>query len=212
MLKSIICAAALSLAAASSAYAGMIQSLIGDIDCFGLAKECAPGDRVMKDLGGRNYGEDLRGERDKAEALLTDVWRQPRKISWVHDYDLDGATALSAELQILVAGIANLNKAAQLRADDGTLLGKFRFRKQDDVLQMLTASVPLSLLDGSTGFSLKTGKQDGFIIDHMSLNIVTADNGAAATAIPAPASVALLAAGLAGLGWIQRRSRKALAK
>lgn len=190
---------------ATSVNAAVVYSNVGDSDCFGLGGTCADGDAWRDDLGGVFF-TDYRDATDLATAAFTDIWDSPADVNWVHTYDLDGESVVSAVLNLFIAGFADIG-AVDFYADN-TLIANFDFPGEFDIVQDLAVSVPVALIDGSTSFTLGTSGGDGFIIDMASLVIETeaTDDGEVSETVPQPASFALLLLGLAGIS-LSRRNR-----
>lgn len=184
---------------AGSASADVV-SLVGDKDCFGLpgVASCPPGSLWNTGLGG-TFFTDYRGPGDP---LYTDEWASFGSVSFTHNYAVP-AGATSATLQLLIAGIHDINAASVYTVFvDGTAIGvippNFGANAFEEVLSY-SFLVPLGLLDGSSVITWSGTGGDGYAIDFSELTLF---NGAV---VPEPATLALLSLALLAAGAVRRR-------
>ena len=182
---------------ASVASAAVINSTVGDDDCFGLGGTCAQGDLWRDDLGGVFF-TDYRDASDLATASHTDIWDTPTNLTWDHSYNLGSGTVISATFDLVIAGFADVGPVSLFA--DSTLIAVYDFSGQFQTVHTLISTVvPLSLIDGATSFSLNASG-DGYIIDYSALRIETDTTG-----VPEPTTLALLGLGLAGFGFSRKK-------
>lgn len=163
---------------------GQLTSMYGDADGFGFGAPEVDGGLYLT-MGG-TFFSDYRTASDLATAPFTDWWESHTGlgINWTHTYDPSGATG--ATLRLYIAGFADIG--AVTLTMDGSPLTTFDFQGQFQTSHILDVAVPVSALDGSTSFAFTGPGGDGYIMDYARLTVV-----------PAPASAAVMAVGLAGL-------------
>lgn len=195
-MKSSLLSAFLLLLLSATSNAGVITSLSGDKDCFGLGGSCTDGDHYVDDLGG-SYFTDNSTAGDPAG---TDIWDSNYDPTFVHTVSLAGQTVAAAVLEMFVAG-PDLNTGISLSLN-GTLLGSYlEPQGLENRAMTVLFSVPIAaLLDGANTLSVvASSSADGYIIDYTELRITTRGGE-----VPAPAGLGLLLIGMAALGF--RRS------
>ena len=203
---------ALGALAIGQANAGVVVSLVGDKDGFGLTGAPAvPADGTLwqTDLGG-SFFNDYRDALDVATAPFTDKWSSDAAVTYVHSYDLAGQTPLSAVLSVQFAGVADQRGPWDVFFD-GVLLGQIPTSMDAsafEMVRMLSWNVPVGLLTGSDTILLNINvpeTTDGYSINFSELQIETADAG-----VPDSGStLALFGFGLAGLVLLKRRLARA---
>ncbi len=198
-MKKILTVVALGAALAAPAMAQ--TSLVGDKDCFGLGGSCPDGTGWQTDLGGTfGFPSSYQGPGDPA---FTDKWDADIDFSYVHTYALGAAS--SAFLTILTAGLAD-NRGPWDVFFNGTSIGQFTVNTNASAFEEVrtfTFAVPVALLTGSDTIRLAINTpefNDGYSIDYSELTI---------NAVPEPATVALMLAGLGVVGGVARRRSRA---
>ena len=183
-----------------------VNSLVGDKDGFGLSGAPAvPADGTLwvDNLSGIFF-TDYRDAGEKASNLFTDWWNAPGGFSFTHTYNLSGLTPTSAELDIQIAGIHDINETEVYDLlVDGVIVGQIapnsNSKAYEEVL-LYSFDIPLALLDGSNVISLSGTGGDGYDINFSELKIETE-----ASAVPEPATMLLLGIGLTGLAAFKRK-------
>lgn len=159
--------------------ASLIESLYGDRDGFGVAEPIIDGSNYTGGFG------DNRGVNDRADAPITDVFGQGfASTSWSHTYLLDGSI-LSATLEFYAAGLADIGIVTLVA--EGLELLELDFGPQNLTTHLLQINLPLSIIDGSTSFTLQGPSTDGWIFDYALLRVETETAG-----IPTPAAIFLM--------------------
>lgn len=163
---------------------GQVISMYGDADGFGFGAPEVDGGMFLA-MGG-TFFSDYRSPGEIASGSFTDRWDglTGLGINWSHSYDPTGATG--ATLRLYIAGFADIGSVTLTM--DGAPLTTFDFAGQFQTSHILDVAVPVSALDGSTSFAFTGPGGDGYIMDYARLTVV-----------PAPASAAVVAIGLAGL-------------
>ena len=126
------------------------------------------------------------------------MWSAPNNVSYTHNYGLGGAPT-SAELEVRIAGIHDINTGQVYDVlfngvSVGVIPPNLGANAFQEVLTYLFA-VPTGLLTGSDVVSWGGTGGDGYSIDYSELRI--------ATAVPEPATLFMMGAGLAML--VRRR-------
>jgi hypothetical protein len=194
---------ALLLTMAMPASADII-SLVGDKDGFGLAGAPAvPADGTLwRDGLGGVFFTDYRGAGDLANAPFTDIWAANDGFSYSHSYSLGGQTAISATLDIQIAGIHDINDGTTYNFFvDGTIVGTIPFNSNANAFQevkLYSFNIPLALINGLDTINLSGTGGDGYAINFSELRIET-------SAVPEPTTMLLIGLGLMGLAGIRRK-------
>lgn len=198
----------------SIASAATVTSLFGDKDSFGTGKGLDENVTITEIRNGTHTASD--GPTD----LFT-----KGKFIWTHEFDLAGAEILGATLTISSLHIEDYYGTANPTGPYDTLLfidgveylqafddvGTIPAGKVDTLLPRnittfnLTGAMLAMLADGKlqvTVNSAGTDQPDYFALDYGELTITTADEVAA---VPLPAALPLLLAGLAAIGLLFRR-------
>ena len=187
-------AAVVALALLPTSASASVISLLGDKDCFGLGGACPDGTRWQDDLGGVFFTSN-QGIGDPA---FTDVWSTPDDVSYTHTYAMGGAP-ISAELEVKIAGIHDINTGQVYDVlFNGVSVGVIPPNLGGDAFQEVLTylfAVPTGLLTGSDVVSWSGTGGDGYSIDYSELRV--------ATAVPEPATLFMMGAGLAML--VRRR-------
>ncbi len=206
-LLSLLAMAALLLSSTRIASAGVVVSLVGDKDGFGLPSAPAvptEGTLWRTDLGG-SYWTDYRDAADLAGAPFTDIWAANIAVNYLHTYDLAGATPSGALLSVQFAGVAD-DRGPWDVFFNGTLLGQiptFRGPGEEELIRTLSWNVPVGLLTGSDTVLLNINTPeytDGYSINFSELTIKTAGESAP----DAGATIALLGLGLVAVAGVRR--------
>ena len=191
------------LAMAMPASADII-SLVGDKDGFGLAGAPAvPADGTLwRDGLGGVFFTDYREPGDLANAPFTDIWAANGGFSYSHSYSLGGQTAISATLDIQIAGIHDINPGDTYNFFvDGTIVGTIPYNSNENAFQevkLYSFNIPVALINGLDTINLSGTGGDGYAINFSELRIET-------SAVPEPTTMLLIGLGLMGLAGIRRK-------
>jgi len=197
------------------AHATTVISLVGDIDGFG-------GQTAAGAVGEDTYYHFDNTETD--DPYFTDAWMYRSKnnrkaIKYSHDYDLDGATALSATLTIMESGMSDtrIKSNGKLKTKKPW---KVYFNSQligiiadglTSTSTLHTFVIALSLLesgDGDIRLKYKDKQNEGFAIDYSLLSIEVAPLAIEVAAVPIPPALPLFGSGIAFLGFMGWRRKK----
>lgn len=203
-----VAASVLGLICAACQPAGAITvvDLVGDKDGFGVPGAPAvpaDGTRWSDDLGGVFF-TDYRDAGDLANAPFTDIWDSPLSFSYTHSYDLGGLTALSAVLDIQIAGIGDVDLTSTYAVEVNSVpIGAIPPNANPDNFQevwLYSFNIPINLISGSDSIQVTAGGGDGFTVNFSELRIEVA---------PEPTTVGSIAVGMVALlGFKRRNNRK----
>lgn len=183
------------LAAGTPAMAAETLSIQGDKDCFGLGGSCSDGSLFRDELGGSFFTD----YSTASDPLYTDDWDSFGSVS----FDLSYSGGTGTFVEFFIAGIADIGSAYSVFLN-GSSIGTIPTNSGVNAFQearTYSFAVDSSTLLASNTVSFGGTGGDGYIIDYVALM-------GERSAVPEPATWAMMLIGFFGIGGMVRSNRR----